>query len=215
MHFSSLLLVHWTIRSGTRTHCQQSSGVSFCGTRSHPLSTQLLWRFPNGQNTYGGWDCVWRHSEREARNEMQPKVFIHFLFHLLKSKGFNEFTYSPSKLLRCAWNMQSFVWTSCRFHLVSADCEEIQILPERETRRIKSWKNKMWLSPTFGLGGCSCKYDTSHRLNISVAHLSNERSISKRRPNFCAQVELLVIDNIWKDIMWTHAEWGENQHLWS
>lgn len=38
---------------------------------------------------------------------------------------------SPSRWLHCSWNRQSFSWTSCRFRLTSADCAEIQILPER------------------------------------------------------------------------------------
>lgn len=61
--FWPLVISENTQVQGIPTHYQQSSGVFFCGTQSHLLSTQLPLRFPNVQSIYGGWDYVWRHSE--------------------------------------------------------------------------------------------------------------------------------------------------------
>lgn len=86
---------------------------------------------------------------------------------------------------------------------MSADCEGTQISPERDQRHVRD-KN---VDP---LPLLSCKYVNSHLqqyFNISVtvqnerstAHLSYERSVRKWRSNFCAQVELLIINYICKD----------------
>lgn len=75
--------------------------------------------------------AFWKIAEKNAGkfNVNATKRFhTLFLFYILLSKD-AEYTkeFIPSKWLHCAWNMQSFLWTSCRFHLMSADCEVIQI----------------------------------------------------------------------------------------
>lgn len=75
---------------------------------------------------------------------------------------------------------------------MSADCAGIQISPERTGDKTLS-RNKDAVMKTAAL---ECP-----------AYLSDERRISKRGSNFCAQVELLVISDIWeetcKSAVWT------------
>lgn len=57
---------------------------------------------------------IWRHEFQLNANKAK------------NLRSFPAFAVIPSMWLRCAWNMQSFSWTSCRFRLMSADCEEIR-----------------------------------------------------------------------------------------
>lgn len=63
----------------TPTHYQQSSGAFSGGTQSHLLSTQLPSHFPNVQSIYGGWDYVWRHSERLKKRIELELLILHAL----------------------------------------------------------------------------------------------------------------------------------------
>lgn len=73
---------------------------------------------------------------------------------------------------------------------MSADCGEIRILPEREQRHETDIGNVLHVKLGRLLLSCKCV-----SVNSS-AYLSYEGSICKWWPNFCAQVELLIINYV-------------------